>query len=277
MFDFLALSPIELIWVVVSTVLFVLLLSLYLLTLSLRELEMTRLANIVNIAYMMMCLLVVATLAGAWITLIIGIQRDEKLPMLIQRLSLVLLGFTAILVVWGIVISGWRLIKRRVQAGRNTNGASITDSAAADAKTRLESATDANPKAVAGAVEQLRSVLIVDDDPHVVHLLESILQKAGYVVQTATDGKEALNMVLTTTPDVVLADLIMPETDGFGFIEQLRFLPETAALPIIVVTAKMLKLDEQRWLSERAAAILQKDNLKSDRVLQSIELALQPV
>ncbi len=276
MFDFLALSPIELIWVIVSTVLFVLLLSLYLLTLSLRDLQVTRLANIVNIAYMMTCLLVIATLAGAWITLIIGIQRDEKLVLLIQRFSWVLLGFTALLVVWGILISGWRLIQRRIQAGRNSNGASISDSAAADAKTRLASANEANPKVTGVAAEPLHSVLIVDDDPHVVHLLESILQKAGYVVKSATDGEEALNMVLSTTPDVILADLIMPETDGFGFIEQLRFLPETATLPVIVVTAKLLKLDEQRWLSERAAAILQKDNLKSERVLQTIELALQP-
>ncbi len=274
MFGSLAPSPIEIIWVIVSTVLFILLLSAYILTYRLAPKTPTQASVIVNTGYTLMGLLLLAVLGGAWITLLAAIERGDKLPTLIARQSLMLIAATALVVGLGILLTGWRLGQRKWQHHK-AEKARLNGGAAASAKSRLQSATDVNPKPDPAAATPLHSVLIVDDDPHIVHLLEKILYKAGYNVRTATDGEEALSAVLTAAPDVILADLVMPETDGFGFIEQMRFLPETEKLPIIVVTAKMLKTGEKRWLDQRAIAVLQKDNLKSEILLESVSAAIE--
>jgi signal transduction histidine kinase len=81
------------------------------------------------------------------------------------------------------------------------------------------------------------TILVVDDDPRNVRLMESILKTSGYAVITAEDGEQALEAVARHRPDAVLLDVMMPGVSGFEVCKKLRGQYETRLLPIIMVTA----------------------------------------
>jgi adenylate cyclase len=80
-------------------------------------------------------------------------------------------------------------------------------------------------------------ILVVDDIPENVRLLEAVLEPRGYEVVSAGDGGAALELVESTRPDLVLLDIMMPVLDGYAVCRQLRERKETAMLPIIMLTA----------------------------------------
>jgi adenylate cyclase len=80
-------------------------------------------------------------------------------------------------------------------------------------------------------------ILVVDDVPANVRLLEAVLEPRGYDVVTATDGDHALGLVESSKPDLVLLDVMMPDPDGYEVCRRLREDDETAVLPVIMVTA----------------------------------------
>ncbi len=80
-------------------------------------------------------------------------------------------------------------------------------------------------------------ILVVDDDQRNVRLMESILRSNGYVVSKAFDGEEALRLVDSEKPDLVLLDVMMPKMSGFEVCQRLKGRYETRLLPIIMVTA----------------------------------------
>ena len=86
-------------------------------------------------------------------------------------------------------------------------------------------------------------ILVVDDEPEAVELVEFNLKQAGFSVTTAADGAEALNKARTTPPDLVVLDLMLPEINGLEVCKMLRRDPVTAALPIIMLTAKAAEID----------------------------------
>src|ERR671932_2217840 len=94
-------------------------------------------------------------------------------------------------------------------------------------------------------------ILIVDDEPVNVRLLERMLQQAGYRrVQSTTDPREVLTCYAAFQPDLVLLDLLMPHLDGFAVIEHLgQHLPEGDFLPILVLTADITTTAKERALS----------------------------
>jgi class 3 adenylate cyclase/CheY-like chemotaxis protein len=94
-------------------------------------------------------------------------------------------------------------------------------------------------------------VLVVDDQPANVRLLEAILMAHGYDVATAASGEEALRSVAARLPDLVLLDIRMPGIDGYEVCRQIRERPETAYLPVVMVTASG---DEQKVEALRAGA-----------------------
>jgi len=81
------------------------------------------------------------------------------------------------------------------------------------------------------------TILIVDDVPENIQLAANILDKEGYNIAFAPDGKSALSQVKHISADLILLDIMMPETDGFMVCEQLKNDPETADIPIIFLTA----------------------------------------
>jgi len=86
-------------------------------------------------------------------------------------------------------------------------------------------------------------ILVVDDEPDAVELIEFNLKAAGYEVATATDGEEALKRARSITPQLIILDLMLPEVDGLEVCKILRRDPRTASVPIIMVTAKAGEID----------------------------------
>jgi two-component system alkaline phosphatase synthesis response regulator PhoP/two-component system response regulator VicR len=95
-----------------------------------------------------------------------------------------------------------------------------------------------------------KKILAVDDERHIVRLVEVNLQRAGYEVVTAYDGKEALEKIKTENPDLVVLDVMMPYMDGFEVLKNLKADPVTAEIPVIMLTAKAQDADVFRgWQS----------------------------
>ena len=90
-----------------------------------------------------------------------------------------------------------------------------------------------------------RVILVVDDTPANLRVLEAVLEPAGHAVRFAESGAEALAMVAESAPDLVLLDVVMPDMDGHEVCRRLRAHPETQALPIILITAS----EEQQKLA----------------------------
>jgi len=88
-------------------------------------------------------------------------------------------------------------------------------------------------------------ILVVDDEPRYVRLMEANLISEGYEVLKAYDGQSAVEMVADKQPDLVLLDVMMPGLDGFGACERIR---EFSSVPIIMVTAKGEEQDRVRGL-----------------------------
>jgi len=96
------------------------------------------------------------------------------------------------------------------------------------------------------------SILVVDDDPDVARFVEVNLRSAGYEVQVATDGEEALEKAVDMRPDLVLLDVMMPKLDGFEVAQRLRRDQRTSSCSIIMLTAKALSADKVLGLSSGA-------------------------
>ena len=86
-------------------------------------------------------------------------------------------------------------------------------------------------------------ILIVDDEPEAVELVEFNLKQAGFEVLTAADGAEALKKARVALPNLIVLDLMLPEIDGLEVCKMLRRDPATAAIPVVMVTAKAAEID----------------------------------
>lgn len=84
---------------------------------------------------------------------------------------------------------------------------------------------------------RLPQILLVDDEPNNLYLLEELLQSQGYVIRTAASGAEALEMAKASHPDLILLDVMMPEMDGFEVCRQLRADPVLQTVSVIFLTA----------------------------------------
>jgi DNA-binding response OmpR family regulator len=87
------------------------------------------------------------------------------------------------------------------------------------------------------------SLLVVDDDAFIARLLEIELSAAGYHVRTAGSGDRALQLAFERCPDLILADVMMPNMDGFELTRQLRMDERTAGTKVILLTARGLSAD----------------------------------
>lgn len=101
-----------------------------------------------------------------------------------------------------------------------------------------------------GGMSVPRKILAVDDEKHIVRLVQVNLERAGYEVITANDGKEALKKVEEEKPDLIVCDVMMPYMDGFEVLQNLRRNPETRDIPVIMLTAKAQDSDIAKgWMS----------------------------
>jgi threonine synthase len=123
---------------------------------------------------------------------------------------------------------------------------------------------------------RLRKVVIVDDDPNSVRLMRRILQaRGGFEISEISESPKALEFIRAQHPDLVIMDLMMPDLDGFGLLELLKKDPALAAIPVVVVTAKMLVPEERRRLKGHIQRLLQKGTFLDDELFSEINKALE--
>lgn len=111
-----------------------------------------------------------------------------------------------------------------------------------------------------------KKILIVDDEPNIVISLEFLMKKEGFEVAVANDGDEALAMVASTNPDLLLLDVMMPKKSGFEVCEALRADPGRAGLKIIMLTAKGRDTEMAKGLAIGADAYVTKPFSTKDLV-----------
>jgi CheY-like chemotaxis protein len=114
--------------------------------------------------------------------------------------------------------------------------------------------------------------LIIDDDPDLVSLIRRTLEfTAGWEVQTALSGAAGIALARAAPPDVILVDLMMPEMDGYEVCRRLKADAATAAVPVVLLTARR-ELDEQLLAGTGAAGVLFKPFQPQDLARQVREL-----
>jgi threonine synthase len=117
----------------------------------------------------------------------------------------------------------------------------------------------------------ISQVVVIEDDPGASLLMTRILHAYGVPdVFQAPDGRSGINLVRSMQPDLVVLDLMMPGVDGFDVLDELKEDKALRAVPVIVVTAKDLTLDERQRLSGQVETLLQKGSFMDDGVLESL-------
>jgi len=113
-------------------------------------------------------------------------------------------------------------------------------------------------------------ILIIDDQPESVRLLTQLLEQQGqYRVFSANSGADGIALVARRRPNLVILDLRMPEMDGFKVVEELRSNPETATIPILVVTGDTVNAEEREQLSN--LAVVDKGDISAETYQQFIK------
>jgi len=104
-----------------------------------------------------------------------------------------------------------------------------------------------------------KRVMLCDDEIHIVRAAEFKLKKAGYDVDIAADGEEAWAAIQVHKPDLLITDCQMPRLDGFGLVRRLREHPDTADLPVFMLTAKGFELSHEELAEKwRVMAVIAK-------------------
>ena len=117
-------------------------------------------------------------------------------------------------------------------------------------------------------------VLVVEDDEATRRVVQRTLKQAGFVVDEAGNGAEALKRVAAARPDLVLLDLMMPVMDGFEFLRQLRQREGGVDLPVIVLTARELSTQERGFLERSAETVFDKQTTDLSRVIADVRRAV---
>ena len=103
-----------------------------------------------------------------------------------------------------------------------------------------------------------KRVLVVDDEPNIVMSLEFLMARAGFEVQVARNGREALDALEGAAPDLLLLDVMMPEFDGYEVCERIRARPEWNGTKIVMLTARGREVERERGLALGADAYVTK-------------------
>ncbi|CAN7156116.1 response regulator [Paenibacillus sp. LjRoot153] len=117
---------------------------------------------------------------------------------------------------------------------------------------------------------QTNAVLVIEDDVTTSHMMTQMLEREGFRVSKAKDGRAALNMMSQALPQLILLDLMMPGMDGFEFVTELRKREEWQWIPIVVVTAKDIASEDRMRLNGYVKNIIQKGSFKRESLLHEI-------
>lgn len=125
------------------------------------------------------------------------------------------------------------------------------------------------------SIDRFPRIAIVDDNPDVRRLIRRILQSQGnYALFEAENGRDAITLARTERPNLMILDLMMPEMDGFSVISELKKDPDTAEIPVIVITAKELTPAEKERLRGHIQTLMQKGDFMNDELLDEVRALL---
>lgn len=113
-------------------------------------------------------------------------------------------------------------------------------------------------------------ILLVDDEPHITHVLSRRLERRGYAVRVARDGQEGLRLAGEWRPHLIISDLQMPRLDGLSMAERLRAAAETEWTPIIMISGRGFLLDADRLRRTNITEVLEKP-FSAEAVLELAE------
>jgi len=122
--------------------------------------------------------------------------------------------------------------------------------------------------------DESSGVLVVEDDAENRELMARTLEKSGWEVSEAGNGQEALDMLPSLEPRLILLDLMMPVMDGFGFLAALRAKPEWQHIPVIVITAKDLTREDHQRLNGMVDEVIEKNAYTREDLLERMSKAV---
>ena len=117
-----------------------------------------------------------------------------------------------------------------------------------------------------------KKVLIVDDEPNIVLSVEFLMRREGHEVVTAGDGQEAIDLLASTRPDLMILDVMMPRKNGFEVCAEVRADPALSRMPILMLTAKGREAEMKKGISLGADAYITKPFSTHDLVAKVHEL-----
>ena len=124
--------------------------------------------------------------------------------------------------------------------------------------------------------ESTAPILIVEDVPNVLELLEVTLRFKGYAVITARNGEEALDIIANQRPSLIVTDILMPKLDGYAFVQKLRLNPDTRSIPVVFLSATYVTPEDKQFaLSLGAARFMEKPIDTEDFLLTVAEIVTQ--
>ena len=120
----------------------------------------------------------------------------------------------------------------------------------------------------------VKKILIIDDDEIARYVFKGYLSDTHFTVIEAVNGVEGLKKAMDEKPDVIFLDLIMPQMSGFEVLEQLKANPQTALIPVIILSSKLLSEEERAGLAQQAVAIVSKEAPSRDAAIAKIKNAV---
>ena len=118
--------------------------------------------------------------------------------------------------------------------------------------------------------EEKSTILYVEDNPDNRLLVKRILMAENYKLLEAMNAAQAINLLETTTPDLILMDINMPDMDGYTLTTKIRSMPGLARVPILALTANVMRGDKEKTLEAGCDGYIQKP-LDVDQLVREIE------
>ena len=120
-----------------------------------------------------------------------------------------------------------------------------------------------------------RPVLVVEDDPATREVVRRALERDGWIVFEADNGRRALESLKRAAPDLIVLDLMMPEMDGFEFMAELRRSESGRRIPVVVVTAKEITAEDRARLNGQVRRIFHKGSFSREELTAELRRALE--
>ena len=118
-----------------------------------------------------------------------------------------------------------------------------------------------------------KKLLYIEDNEQNLYLVSFILEKHGYEVHAARDGKEGIETAARVLPDLILLDIQLPQMDGYAVAQQLRTNPDLAGVPIVAVTSYAMAGDREKALAAGCNGYIEKP-IDPDKFMDQVEIHL---